>query len=857
MKKTILLSFTLTAGMLCAWGTPLTPEQALSRLEGSTNGALRISGNNKPTLLRTVNTPDNTPAIYLFSRNDNSIMFVGADDLAEPMLGYTDVTPSGEMPPQLEWWLSEYARQIGHTEAAIKRLPAGQADRQTDTPHAQPLASTIRPAVWNFVPTTWNQDSPYNNLCPTVNGTRCYTGCTATAAAQVMKYHNYPPKGNGTKTYTPNQGISGSGLYTSQLSLDLSNVTFDWDNMLGSYANNAGTAAQKTAVAQLMQAVGYVAEMNYGTNASGASSFTCMEGMQEYLGYNEAAIGLNRQNFSREAWENLIYENIKTVGPVLYSGFNLTSAGHAFVCDGYYNGYFHFNWGWGGNYDGFFKLTALTPAGEGIGGNGSGDYSFDQTAVLNLTKPDAPTIDIDIPAIASKGNLQGSLSGNTLTLTTDQNWGVIYNQSLQTIRTTLAIKIIPESGEPVFARWYYSYSDLPTGYGFGSADFTLPGNLSDGSYKIYLMAAEFDNGYPPYSEYTEVANTVGAINYVNLTVSGGAYSVENVPAPSFEISDFELLTPLYLFTDFKISYKVSNNSGVEILDGIQPCIYTKASGAPSSDGIFRATVSNPAAVGDGILYDLTPGEDQATTQTSGMTCYTATVPSGQVYIGLRSANTGEILAEKAVPLGNKPAAPSVTATSYAFNGTADNADANNLSFNVGLSCSSGYLANNIRIYFFPEKGGTSINHIASENIFLEAGKSTTATVNGAFKEGVEGTRYMTLPYILNDSGLSPLSDKRVYVTIGKAISAIDEIADETAADRTLVTYDRQSAAMAVKAPAAISAVEVYTIDGRRGAAEVTLDGDFASINLNAMPLGAVIIKVTLANGEVIVEKVMR
>ena len=155
------------------------------------------------------------------------------------------------------------------------------------------------------------------------------------------------------------------------------------------------------------------------------------------------------------------------------------------------------------------------------------------------------------------------------------------------------------------------------------------------------------------------------------------------------------------------------------------------------------------------------------------------------------------------------------------------------------------------------EGGTSINHIASENIFLEAGKSTTATVNGAFKEGVEGTRYMTLPYILNDSGLSPLSDERVYVTIGKAISAIDEIADETAADRTLVTYDRQSAAMAVKAPAAISAVEVYTIDGRRGGAEVTLDGDFASINLNAMPFGAVIVKVTLANGEVIVEKVMR
>ena len=43
-----------------------------------------------------------------------------------------------------------------------------------------------------------------------------------------------------------------------------------------------------------------------------------------------------------------------------YDGASNTG-GHAFVCDGYSEGYFHFNWGWGGMSDGYFLLTALDP----------------------------------------------------------------------------------------------------------------------------------------------------------------------------------------------------------------------------------------------------------------------------------------------------------------------------------------------------------------------------------------------------------------------------------------------------------------------------------------------------------------
>ncbi len=58
--------------------------------------------------------------------------------------------------------------------------------------------------------------------------------------------------------------------------------------------------------------------------------------------------------------------------PILYGGQS-TSVGHEFVCDGYDgNGYFHFNWGWGGMSDGYFILDALNPNSVGTGGGAGG-----------------------------------------------------------------------------------------------------------------------------------------------------------------------------------------------------------------------------------------------------------------------------------------------------------------------------------------------------------------------------------------------------------------------------------------------------------------------------------------------------
>lgn len=96
-----------------------------------------------------------------------------------------------------------------------------------------------------------------------LNGKRTYSGCVATAMAQVLNWHKYPARATGTKTYTWENG----GNQT--LSADLSEKALDWNNMLANYSNGAGTTAQREAVAWLMKVCAYSVNTDYGGDSEG------------------------------------------------------------------------------------------------------------------------------------------------------------------------------------------------------------------------------------------------------------------------------------------------------------------------------------------------------------------------------------------------------------------------------------------------------------------------------------------------------------------------------------------------------------------------------------------------------------
>lgn len=230
-----------------------------------------------------------------------------------------------------------------------------------------------------LVKTTWNQGAPYNDLCPQKNGQITYTGCVATSTAQVMNYHQWPPQGTGTVSYDWNG---------QTLSMDFGATTFAWNDMLDSYPTaTTGTDAQRQAVATLMKACGYALHMTYGLSedgGSGAYSSDIANVLINNFSYDVTARYVQREFYSPEEWEQMIYDNLADIGPAIYGGHG-SLGGHSFICDGYdTDGLFHINWG--GTSDGYFRLSALDPPSLGAGG-GAGGFNSQQNATLGIRKP--------------------------------------------------------------------------------------------------------------------------------------------------------------------------------------------------------------------------------------------------------------------------------------------------------------------------------------------------------------------------------------------------------------------------------------------------------------------------------------
>ena len=88
--------------------------------------------------------------------------------------------------------------------------------------------------------------------------------------------------------------------------------------------------------------------------------------------------------------------------PIMYGGAS-DEGGHSFICDGYddYNdatngNYFHFNWGWSGSNDGWYRLSSLKPGSGGAGGGGY-DFSEDQDVIIGI-EPNKPATLIETVA---------------------------------------------------------------------------------------------------------------------------------------------------------------------------------------------------------------------------------------------------------------------------------------------------------------------------------------------------------------------------------------------------------------------------------------------------------------------------
>lgn len=568
MKRDLLLTLSMMTA-LAAGAAEIGPEQALQRAmdaaarDTSTRSlTLNRKPGQAPQLSYVTNYTQNPAqaAVYVFSApGDKGYIVSPADDRFPALLGYSDTGSinAGNIPPQMQWWLSEYAREMDY--AIRNGLATSQPKNVQILNNGSNPTKTMAPrtAIAPLLETKYNQSEPYNNQCPVIkysDGTtwgRAVTGCVATAMAQVMRYWKYPAAGQGSHSYIcePNGGQS----FTE--SMDFSTVTFDWDNMLTEYTYGNYTDTQAAAVAQLMHACGVSVNMTYTPVESGAQSSWVGNALRNYFKYDSSLSYAVRGMFSNAEWEQFIYNELAASRPVQVNGRG-SGGGHAFVCDGYQGDhYFHFNWGWGGSSDGYFMFSALNPGSLGIGG-GSGGFNYDQSATYNIFPPGQGTpqvIDQQDPEMMCNGNFSyGMPEGEYSNVFYPANnvngeFAAFYNIGSKTFNGYLGIMFRNTETSEEYIGNNFSTS-LDPGYGYTSLYSVMPDNIPDGEYKVYPVYRTSSS-----EPWAEMKAADWFTNFLYMSVNNEAISAVTYPE-----ADPETL-PVLMTTYFSTTGTLAQN----------------------------------------------------------------------------------------------------------------------------------------------------------------------------------------------------------------------------------------------------------------------------------------------------------
>ena len=332
--------FTRTTSFLLLWASmlPVFAQQVTQETAKEKALAFFHQSNSKHSQVRGV--PYKQPVLSLANNQDELYVFndkanggwvvISGDERMPDVLSYSyngqyDVD---NLPNNMKAWMENYAEQVkylrAHPESRVTRGSAPERDN-------------INP----MLTCGFDQNSPYNNKCPVDNGIQCMTGCVATAMAQIMHYYQWPKQ---TTETVPGYITCG---YSYELP-DKPITPIDWDNILDNYSSENYNEKQVDAISTLMLLCGMSVGTNYTINGSGAIIEYAAIAYRNYFAYNNIVEHIHRSYYNADAWEEIIYDELKSSRPVLYGGYTEFGEGHAMVIDGYKDGYFHVNWGWGG-----------------------------------------------------------------------------------------------------------------------------------------------------------------------------------------------------------------------------------------------------------------------------------------------------------------------------------------------------------------------------------------------------------------------------------------------------------------------------------------------------------------------------
>ena len=324
-------------------------------------------------------TPWQYSEIYLFVGDQGGFVMVSADDCARPVIAYSlhGSLSLRALPVQLSQRMEAYCGLIA--EGKNQQVSATTSDAfqwEQLTNGILPKEGENDDRVGPLLETHWHQDGGYALLTPQ----HTPTGCAATAQAQMMRYWRYPAFGHGNESYNCQP-------YGAQ-SADFSHTLYDWNNM-PDQVSPASPYEQQLAVSTLMYHVGVSLHMGYAPGGSAAAGVVGRPGvpsidnsLKDHFYYNHSMRPIFKTDgYTDQRWADSLVAELRLQHPIVYCGV-APEGGHGFVCDGYeYRAgqvFFHFNFGWSGNGDGYYTVDDICPNVSPTGEIGS-IYHFNQS----------------------------------------------------------------------------------------------------------------------------------------------------------------------------------------------------------------------------------------------------------------------------------------------------------------------------------------------------------------------------------------------------------------------------------------------------------------------------------------------
>jgi hypothetical protein len=361
------------------WARPATAYQAEQVVTGWLKADSQPLGTSLGRHVASVETfagQDGQPIYYVVYLESSGFVIVPADDVIEPVVGFSDDrtfdrSPENPLGALVAQDLNERVATARANRGAQSQLSAlAVSDTQSKWAYFINLAEASNgklssmgvPSISDtrvapLVQTKWNQyevcgEDCYNYYTPN----NYYCGCVATAMAQLMRYHEYPAIGIGVQEFIIEVEEHSQTAYTR--GGDGQGGPYHWNDMV--LVPDCSTPdLQRRAIAALCYDAGVAVNTSYGPDGSSAGTLKAADALTTTFKYSNAVKGYNNGDNIGSGLLGMINPNLDSGNPVIL-GIWREAGGHAILCDGYgYNAstlYHHLNMGWSGDDDAWYNL---------------------------------------------------------------------------------------------------------------------------------------------------------------------------------------------------------------------------------------------------------------------------------------------------------------------------------------------------------------------------------------------------------------------------------------------------------------------------------------------------------------------